>query len=255
MATATSDTAKLAQVNMRRFGVEVETRDGGISVLRCTEPLGPMERNLVTLLRMRADAHPDRDFFCQRDAAGAWRCVTYADVRRAADAIGQALLDNGHGPDRPLAILSDNSIEQALVTFGAMTVGVPVMPVSPAYSLMSGDFAKLRQILELVGPGLVFVEDGAAYALLGPSGCGKTTLLNLISGLLHPTEGTILFDGLDVTDATPEARNIAQVFQFPVIYDTMTVYDNLAFPLRNRGVTAPDIERRVHEIAEMLELG
>ncbi|MCP4380751.1 MAG: ABC transporter ATP-binding protein [Hyphomicrobiales bacterium] len=96
--------------------------------------------------------------------------------------------------------------------------------------------------------------DGGAYALLGPSGCGKTTLLNLVSGLLRPTEGTILFDGLDVTDATPEARNIAQVFQFPVIYDTMTVYDNLAFPLKNRGVTAPDIERRVHEIAEMLEL-
>ncbi|SDB54705.1 ABC transporter ATP-binding protein [Bauldia litoralis] len=96
--------------------------------------------------------------------------------------------------------------------------------------------------------------DGGAYALLGPSGCGKTTLLNLVSGLLRPTEGTILFDGLDVTDATPEARNIAQVFQFPVIYDTMTVYDNLAFPLRNRGVTGPDIDRRVREIASMLEL-
>ncbi|MEQ8700946.1 MAG: ABC transporter ATP-binding protein, partial [Bauldia litoralis] len=96
--------------------------------------------------------------------------------------------------------------------------------------------------------------DGGAYALLGPSGCGKTTLLNLVSGLLRPTEGTILFDGLDVTDATPEARNIAQVFQFPVIYDTVTVYDNLAFPLRNRGVTGPDIDRRVREIASMLEL-
>jgi glycerol transport system ATP-binding protein len=97
-------------------------------------------------------------------------------------------------------------------------------------------------------------SDGGAYALLGPSGCGKTTLLNLMSGLLRPTEGTILFDGLDVTDATPEARNIAQVFQFPVIYDTMSVYDNLAFPLRNRGVGEADVERRVHEIAGMLEL-
>jgi len=113
-------------------------------------------------------------------------------------------------------------------------------PLSPE------DWALKQLTLELA--------DGGAYALLGPSGCGKTTLLNLISGLLHPTEGTILFDGLDVTDATPEARNIAQVFQFPVIYDTMTVYDNLAFPLRNRGVTVPDIDRRVREIAEMLEL-
>jgi glycerol transport system ATP-binding protein len=97
-------------------------------------------------------------------------------------------------------------------------------------------------------------SDGGAYALLGPSGCGKTTLLNLISGLLRPTEGRILFDGRDVTDATPEQRNIAQVFQFPVIYDTMTVYNNLAFPLRNRGVAEPEIDARVREIARMLEL-
>jgi glycerol transport system ATP-binding protein len=98
------------------------------------------------------------------------------------------------------------------------------------------------------------LADGGAYALLGPSGCGKTTLLNLISGLLRPTEGRILFDGVDVTDKSPEERNIAQVFQFPVIYDTMTVYGNLAFPLRNRGVPEAQVDRRVHEIASMLEL-
>ena len=97
-------------------------------------------------------------------------------------------------------------------------------------------------------------SDGGAYALLGPSGCGKTTLLNLISGLLRPTEGRILFDGRDVTNASPEERNIAQVFQFPVIYDTMTVYDNLAFPLRNRSVERGEIDRRVREVATMLEL-
>ncbi len=96
--------------------------------------------------------------------------------------------------------------------------------------------------------------DGGAYALLGPSGCGKTTLLNLISGLLVPSEGRILFDGRDVSTASPEQRNIAQVFQFPVIYDTMTVYDNLAFPLRNRGVPEAEVDKRVREIAEMLEL-
>ena len=96
--------------------------------------------------------------------------------------------------------------------------------------------------------------DGGAYALLGPSGCGKTTLLNLISGLLTPTEGRILFDGRDVTSATPEERNIAQVFQFPVIYDTMTVYDNLAFPLRNRRVGQREVDERVREVAAMLEL-
>ncbi|MEM1343563.1 MAG: ABC transporter ATP-binding protein [Pseudomonadota bacterium] len=97
-------------------------------------------------------------------------------------------------------------------------------------------------------------QDGGAYALLGPSGCGKTTLLNLISGLLRPSEGRILFGERDVTRLAPDRRNIAQVFQFPVIYDTMTVGENLAFPLRNRGVSASETEARVAEIAEMLEL-
>ena len=97
-------------------------------------------------------------------------------------------------------------------------------------------------------------SDGGAYALLGPSGCGKTTLLNIISGLLVPTEGRVLFGDDDVTDSPPDKRNIAQVFQFPVVYDTMTVFDNLAFPLRNRGVEAAAVEKRVHEIAEMTEL-
>lgn len=97
-------------------------------------------------------------------------------------------------------------------------------------------------------------RDGGAYALLGPSGCGKSTLLNIISGLLTPSEGQILFDDRDVTALPPDQRNIAQVFQFPVIYDTMTVGENLAFPLRNRGVDPATIKRRVDEIAEMLDV-
>jgi glycerol transport system ATP-binding protein len=97
-------------------------------------------------------------------------------------------------------------------------------------------------------------EDGGAYALLGPSGCGKSTLLNVISGLLRPSEGRVLFDERDVTDLPTKQRNIAQVFQFPVIYDTMTVFENLAFPLRNRGFGKQQVRERVHEVAEMLEL-
>ena len=97
-------------------------------------------------------------------------------------------------------------------------------------------------------------EDGGAYALLGPSGCGKTTMLNIMSGLLVPSQGGVLFDGRDVTRASPQERNIAQVFQFPVIYDTMTVAENLAFPLRNRKVPEAQIKERVGVIAEMLEM-
>ena len=97
-------------------------------------------------------------------------------------------------------------------------------------------------------------QQGEAYALLGPSGCGKTTLLNIISGLVTPSEGRLLFDDVDVTRLPTERRNIAQVFQFPVIYDTMTVAENLAFPLRNRHVPKREIDARVAEIAEMLDL-
>ncbi len=97
-------------------------------------------------------------------------------------------------------------------------------------------------------------EDGGAYALLGPSGCGKTTLLNIISGLIQPSEGRVTFDGRDVTALPTEERNIAQVFQFPVLYDTMSVFDNLAFPLRNRRVPEAQVRDRVREVASMLDL-
>jgi glycerol transport system ATP-binding protein len=97
-------------------------------------------------------------------------------------------------------------------------------------------------------------KQGRAYALLGPSGCGKTTLLNIISGLVTPSEGRLLFDDRDVTRLRTEERNIAQVFQFPVIYDTMTVAENLAFPLKNRGVDRAAVKARVAEIAALLDL-
>ncbi|OUR77327.1 ABC transporter ATP-binding protein [Alphaproteobacteria bacterium 46_93_T64] len=98
-------------------------------------------------------------------------------------------------------------------------------------------------------------DDGGAYALLGPSGCGKTTLLNIISGLLTPSTGNIIFGDQNVTRLQPEQRDIAQVFQFPVIYDTMTVAENLAFPLINRQVPKDEISRRVAEMIDILDLG
>lgn len=97
-------------------------------------------------------------------------------------------------------------------------------------------------------------EDGGAYALLGPSGCGKTTLLNIISGLLTPSEGAVYFDDEEVTHLPTTERHIAQVFQFPVVYDTMSVYDNLAFPLRNRQVSEERVRERIHTIAKILDL-
>ena len=95
---------------------------------------------------------------------------------------------------------------------------------------------------------------GETLGVVGESGCGKSTLGRLLVALEQPTEGSIVFDGQDVTGRTPQARNIAQVFQFPVVYDTMTVAENLAFPLRNRGMPAERVRERVGRIAEMLDM-
>jgi glycerol transport system ATP-binding protein len=97
-------------------------------------------------------------------------------------------------------------------------------------------------------------EHARAYALLGPSGCGKTTLLNIISGLITPTEGRVFFGDRDVTGVPTHARNIAQVFQFPVLYEGMSVYDNLAFPLRNRRYAKADVDQRVRTVSRLLGL-
>lgn len=97
-------------------------------------------------------------------------------------------------------------------------------------------------------------DDGSANALLGPSGCGKTTVLNLISGLLVPDHGRVLVDGQDVTRRPARQRGIAQVFQFPVVYDGLSVFGNLAFPLKNAGVPRAERTRRVEAVAELLDL-
>ncbi len=97
-------------------------------------------------------------------------------------------------------------------------------------------------------------QDGGSYALLGPSGCGKTTLLNIISGLIVPSEGRVLFDDKDVTQLPTHQRNIAQVFQFPVVYDSMTVAQNLEFPLKNRNVPSAQRKQRVADILDILEM-
>lgn len=98
-------------------------------------------------------------------------------------------------------------------------------------------------------------KNGGAYALLGPSGCGKTTMLDIISGLLGPSQGTVAFDGRVVNSLSPAERNIAQVFQFPVLYESMTVEQNLRFPLRNRGFSRAEAQKRAVEVCELLEIG
>ncbi|HWI27688.1 MAG TPA: feruloyl-CoA synthase [Stellaceae bacterium] len=138
-------------------------RDGGM-ILRSPHRLGTVPRSLGALLEDWARREGERTFLAQRDAAGSWQRVSYAAALAAARAMGQALLDRGLGPERPVMILSDNGIDHALLALGAMHVGVPVTPVSTAYSRLSQDFAKLRYVRDIIEPGLVFADDGARYA-------------------------------------------------------------------------------------------
>jgi feruloyl-CoA synthase len=140
----------------------LRSRPDGSIVLWSETALAPYPASVAAMFRAAAAAVPERVLAARRDEGG-WRTVSYAQARAAADAIGQGLLDRKLG-ERPLMILSGNSIEHLLLTLGAHTVGVPVAPVSVAYSLQSRDHARLRAIVEFADPGLVYADDGDAYA-------------------------------------------------------------------------------------------
>jgi len=144
--------------------VDVEEQDGGSVLLRNPAPLASYPRQLGEVLRRRADLHPDRSFLVERDADFEWRHLTYGEARAKVDAVSQWLLDNGHTPDNPICVLSDNSVNFGILQLAAMQVGIPFMPVSPAYSLMSQDYAKVRFAFEKFTPTLVYVEALAPFA-------------------------------------------------------------------------------------------
>ena len=143
--------------------VEVEKRADGSLLLRSPMALGACARCVTDWLVDWAARAPERTFLAER-AGDDWRRLSYRDSLEAVRAIGQGLLAQGLSAERPLAILSDNSVDHALLALGAQHVGVPVAPISPAYSLMSKDFAKLKYIFELVRPGLVWTADPEKFA-------------------------------------------------------------------------------------------
>jgi len=142
----------------------VVRRDDGAAFLRSPHVLGPYPRNLTERLERWAHEAPERALAAQRDASGGWRTLTYAEAHAKALRVGAALLARGLSAERPLAILSENSLEHLLLLLGAMHVGVPCAPVSPAYSLLSSDHAKLRYVMDLATPGLVWAQDEARFA-------------------------------------------------------------------------------------------
>jgi feruloyl-CoA synthase len=142
----------------------LERRADGAILIRSPHALGPHPAKLSERLVHWARATPERIFLAKRDAGGTWRTLAYAQTLALVRTLGQALLDHGLCAQRPLAILSGNDLEHALLALAAMHVGVPYSPLSPAYSLVSTDHAKLRYIIDLLEPAMVFAADGERYA-------------------------------------------------------------------------------------------
>ncbi len=160
--------------------VRLEKRADGSMLLRSPQKLGPFARCVTEWLVHWSDRAPERIFLAERSKDG-WRKLSYRETYGAVRRIGQALLDRNLNAQSPVAILSDNSIDHALLALGAMHVGVPVAPVSPAYSLMSKDFGKLKSIFELVKPGLVYAADPEKFApALAAVGAKSTSLAELL---------------------------------------------------------------------------
>ncbi len=163
MSATASPTAPVRPVNLLSWDVTVDTRPDGTMYVRPAYPLGPYPAKLTDRLDEWALAAPDRTFIAKRDTKGEWRRYSYQEFRSAARNVAQGLLNLGLSPGQPLLILSGNDLEHAILAVGAMYAGIPYAPISPAYSLVSSDFGKLRHILQVMPPGLVFAADGTQF--------------------------------------------------------------------------------------------
>jgi feruloyl-CoA synthase len=168
--------------------VDLEKRADGTQILRSPQKLGPYSRCITEWLMQWSDRDPARLFLAERRGE-AWRRISYREAYGAVRRIGQALLDRRLGAERPVAILSDNGIDHALLALGAMHVGVPAVPVSPAYSLMSKDFGKLKAIFELVKPGLVYAAEPEKF---GPALEAVKASSTPVAELLETNPGSTL---------------------------------------------------------------
>src|SRR6478736_18161 len=160
---AATSNAPLRPISFGNPAVHVERRHDGTIYLRPKTPLGDYPVRLTDRLHHWANAEPDRVFMAERDAGRGWRKITYAQLLDSSRRIASALLARGLSAERPIVILSGNSIDHTLIAFGALYAGIPFCPVSPAYSLISRDFGKLGFVMKLLTPGLVFADDADKF--------------------------------------------------------------------------------------------
>ncbi|MGB8632655.1 MAG: feruloyl-CoA synthase [Xanthobacteraceae bacterium] len=202
---AAQSRAPLRPVKLGPVGVTVERRSDGAILMRSPHPLPAYPRMLTERLAHWASATPDRVFLAQRNARGAWRTMTYAETYAAVRAIAAALLERGLNADRPVAILSGNDIEHALLGLAAMHVGIPYAPISVPYSLLSQDFGKLKAIVEVLAPGLVFAANGAAF-LRAIAAALPRGIEVVVTNNPPPERATTLFAQLAKTAATADVE-------------------------------------------------
>src|ERR1700730_6181601 len=170
LSTPTDSPARAGSAHPLRaisFGnpdVTVERRDDGTIYLRPKAQLGDYPVRITDRLHHWARAEPNRVFMAERDAAGGWRQISYAQLLTSSRRIASALLARGLSAEKPIVILFGNSVDHALIAFGALYAGVPFCPVSPAYSLVSRDYGKLSYLMKLLTPGLVFADDATKFA-------------------------------------------------------------------------------------------
>ena len=192
--------APLRPISFGNPAVNVERRADGTIYLRPKMPLGDYPVRLTDRLHHWAIAAPNRVFMAERDAGGGWRQVTYAQLLDSSRRIASALLARGLSAERPLVILSGNSVDHALIAFGALYAGIPFCPVSPAYSLVSRDFGKLGFVMKLLTPGLVFADDAGKFADALNANVAADTEIVISRGNLAGRDVTMLADLV----ATPE---------------------------------------------------
>ncbi|MBV8903238.1 MAG: AMP-binding protein, partial [Acidobacteriia bacterium] len=192
------ETAPVRHVRIAPSEVVIERAPGGMIYARSPHPLGSYPEKLTESLDHWAAVAPDRTFMAKRDRNGDWRRLTYSAAREQASAIGEWLLKLGLSTDRPIAILSGNDLEHALLGLGALYAGIPYAPISPAYSLVSTDFAKLRHIFQLLTPGLVFAASGTHFRRAIEMVLPPDAQLVVAT---EPLPGAILFS--ELLEATP----------------------------------------------------
>jgi feruloyl-CoA synthase len=199
------DVAPLRKLNTGSNAATFEQRADGTMIVRPSQPLGPYPARLTDRLAHFAMQSPERVFVAERDANSQWRKIAYAEAFRSAKAIGSALLQRGVSPERPLMILSGNDVEHALLALACLHIGLPYAPVSPAYSLASGDFSKLLHVARRLTPGIVYASDGKVFA-------------SALNALAHDANEIIV-----ARNATPErpATSFSDLLSFPVDEDAV----------------------------------